>query len=210
MPKPRITKKPEVRRQEILDAAQALFAKHGFEGTAVSQIVALVGVQQGTFYHYFESKEALVEALILRSTEAMAERIAERIADRRLSLRARVAASLEEAFNPQDPFLLMFEHIHRARNSALNQKTHLLMSQRLTPILMELAREGNAAGVFSVRHLGITADFIIGGMSFLMDKEIYLGNAIDWQVLRPQMESLIEKLLGVREGWLDPIGGSNA
>src|SRR5687768_8006525 len=47
------------RRQEILDAAQALFAKRGFQGTSMRDIADAVGILGGSLYHHFQSKEAM-------------------------------------------------------------------------------------------------------------------------------------------------------
>ena len=62
----RITKDPQVRMTEILDAAEELFYVRGYHETAVSDIVKSNGVAQGTFYYYFKSKEEVLEALINR------------------------------------------------------------------------------------------------------------------------------------------------
>jgi len=60
--------KPEKRvvtdkREAILDAALDLFVERGFFGTAVPEIADRAGVGAGTIYRYFESKEALVNAI---------------------------------------------------------------------------------------------------------------------------------------------------
>ena len=47
MSKTRITKEPETRKNEIIDAAGELFLTQGFDETSVSDIVARVGVAQG-------------------------------------------------------------------------------------------------------------------------------------------------------------------
>lgn len=54
---------PADKREAILDAALTLFAERGFHGTSVPDIAQLAGVGAGTIYRYFESKEALVNAL---------------------------------------------------------------------------------------------------------------------------------------------------
>ncbi len=51
------------RRMDLLNAARAVFAEKGVEGTRISEIVARAGVAQGTFYLYFPSKVSLVLAL---------------------------------------------------------------------------------------------------------------------------------------------------
>lgn len=51
------------KRDAILDAALDLFAVKGYHGTTVPEVADKAGVGAGTVYRYFESKEALVNAL---------------------------------------------------------------------------------------------------------------------------------------------------
>ncbi len=51
------------KREAILDAALELFVERGFYGTAVPEIADKAGVGAGTIYRYFDSKEALVNAI---------------------------------------------------------------------------------------------------------------------------------------------------
>jgi AcrR family transcriptional regulator len=57
---------PQIRINQILDAAEDLFHSNGYHKTKVSNIVKRIGVTQGTFYYYFNSKEELIGALINR------------------------------------------------------------------------------------------------------------------------------------------------
>jgi AcrR family transcriptional regulator len=52
------------RRSELMDAAVRLAARNGFSRTRVSDIVGRVGVGQGVFYWYFESKEAMYREIM--------------------------------------------------------------------------------------------------------------------------------------------------
>jgi AcrR family transcriptional regulator len=51
------------RRQQILDAAVRVFAERGYEATRVGDIASEAGVAYGLVYHYFASKEAVLEAV---------------------------------------------------------------------------------------------------------------------------------------------------
>src|SRR5215468_569338 len=51
------------KREAIMTAALDLFVERGFFGTAVPELAERAGVGAGTIYRYFESKEALVNAL---------------------------------------------------------------------------------------------------------------------------------------------------
>jgi AcrR family transcriptional regulator len=51
-------------RQKILDAAEKLFARHGFESTSLRSIIASAGVNLAAIHYHFRSKEGLIRAVI--------------------------------------------------------------------------------------------------------------------------------------------------
>jgi len=53
-------------KQRILDVAERMFAEHGFEGTSLRGIIAEAGVNLAAVHYHFHSKEALLEAVLLR------------------------------------------------------------------------------------------------------------------------------------------------
>ena len=63
----------ESRRDQLLAAARAVLAEHGYERTTVSSIAGRANVAQGTFYLYFPSKEALPGALAVEMCTAIGE-----------------------------------------------------------------------------------------------------------------------------------------
>jgi AcrR family transcriptional regulator len=56
----------QARREEILEAAVRLFRRRGYHGTSVSDVIQASGISRGTFYLYFDGKEALFLDLIER------------------------------------------------------------------------------------------------------------------------------------------------
>lgn len=58
------SKRAEERRAQILDRALVVFAERGYHGASVSHIVKAAGVARGTFYLYFDSKEAVFRDLL--------------------------------------------------------------------------------------------------------------------------------------------------
>jgi AcrR family transcriptional regulator len=52
------------RKQQLLDAAEALFAGQGYRATRIADICAAAGVAKGLFYWYFETKESLFAELV--------------------------------------------------------------------------------------------------------------------------------------------------
>jgi AcrR family transcriptional regulator len=65
------------KRDSILDAALELFVERGFHGTSVPLIADRARVGAGTIYRYFESKEALVNALFCQWKSALMEYLLE-------------------------------------------------------------------------------------------------------------------------------------
>ena len=101
------TKKSEVTRARILDAALDLFCRQGFEPTTMRAIAAQAEVSLGSAYYYFESKEDLVMAYYERAMEAMTPRMEAALAGK-AGFEQRVAALMAvkfDYFQPDRSFL---------------------------------------------------------------------------------------------------------
>lgn len=57
----------EARREEILDAAQRIFASQGYNETGIADIAADLGIGHGTFYRYFENKQDIAAQVLDRA-----------------------------------------------------------------------------------------------------------------------------------------------
>ena len=67
----RVVKKPLERRSEIIDAAHELFQKKGYDKVTMQDVMNRLDIAKGTIYHYFRSKEQLLEAVIDKISEKM-------------------------------------------------------------------------------------------------------------------------------------------
>jgi AcrR family transcriptional regulator len=89
---------PEDPRTHLLDAALRAFARRGYEGTSVRDIATEAQVAPGLLYHYFPSKQAVLEALFERSGALVMEAFARAAAvpdpAGRLAALIRVSAAL--------------------------------------------------------------------------------------------------------------------
>ncbi|SNY59032.1 TetR/AcrR family transcriptional regulator [Paractinoplanes atraurantiacus] len=61
----------DARRQQIVDAARARFAGHGFAHTSMADIIAESGLSNGAVYRYFASRDEIVIAVCEQGTEAL-------------------------------------------------------------------------------------------------------------------------------------------
>ena len=64
------------KRRVILDAAVKVFAREGFYGCRVADIADEAGVAYGLVYHYFRSKDEILDTLFLERWDLMLEEIA--------------------------------------------------------------------------------------------------------------------------------------
>jgi AcrR family transcriptional regulator len=67
--------------ERILDAAERLFADHGFEGTSIRDIVDAAKVNLAAIHYHFRSKEALLEAVLTRRISIVNEARLERLVE---------------------------------------------------------------------------------------------------------------------------------
>ena len=73
-------RRKDARPPEILEAALAVFAQKGFAATRLDDVAAKAGITKGTIYLYFDSKQALFEALARQSVGAQIEQIKAQLA----------------------------------------------------------------------------------------------------------------------------------
>ncbi|MFC5324214.1 TetR/AcrR family transcriptional regulator [Bradyrhizobium oligotrophicum] len=67
--------KHEQKRGEILQAALSCFVRNGFHGASTTDICAAAKISPGHLYHYFPSKEAMIEALMQRGLSRAASQL---------------------------------------------------------------------------------------------------------------------------------------
>lgn len=150
------------RRRAILDAAVRVFARQGFHACRVSDIADEAGVAYGLLYHYFPSKEEVLNTLFLERWGVMLQMIrdvdAEDVAAREKL--AAIASFIVESYR-HDPDLMkvIIVEVTRAANSF--GQTHLGQIREAYRMIGEIVTEAQQQGVFKT---DIDAEF--AAMSF--------------------------------------------
>ena len=141
---------PRGRRARILAAAARLFRTQGFERTTVRQIADAVGLQSGSLFHHFKSKEAILLAVMedgVRQAIAAADRVLAAARTPPERFRALVRAHLETLLGPAKDALAVLLYEWRALSPAAQARLIALRDAyeaRWQQVLDELAREGRA------------------------------------------------------------------
>ncbi|MCZ8520315.1 MULTISPECIES: TetR/AcrR family transcriptional regulator [Paenibacillus] len=193
---PRIVKDPQERRNEIIDAAMALFRDKGYEHTSVSDIVKKVGVAQGTFYYYFRSKEEIANAAHERSLAARLDFVRSILADTGLPAIDKLRKVLLEGFPAPKSDQAILDYLHEESNSILHQKWLVAKIAAFTPYLTEIVQQGIAEDVFHLDDPREVTEFLLVGISFLFDRGIFGWTDEELSRKFEALHQIVDRLLG--------------
>jgi TetR/AcrR family fatty acid metabolism transcriptional regulator len=140
---------PADKRRLILDAAIRVFARQGFHATRVSDIADEAGVAYGLVYHYFNSKEEVLNELFVERWSLLINAIeeADRAGGPHRDRLAAVANFIIDSYR-HDPDLMkvIIVEVTRAANSF--GQTHLTEIRRAYESIAKIVADGQAAGAF--------------------------------------------------------------
>jgi AcrR family transcriptional regulator len=137
------------KRRVILDGAVRVFARQGFHTSRVADIADEAGVAYGLVYHYFSSKEEILDTLFLERWELMLGAIAEADAAHR-SPREKlygIAAFIVDSYR-HDPELMKVIIVEVTRAANTFGRTHLAKIREAYEQIAAIVRRGQAEGVF--------------------------------------------------------------
>ena len=151
-------KKGDLRRQAILDTAEALFFERGYEETSVQDILDAMGLSKGGFCHHFESKMAVLEAVSARRAEQKFSQAARELRASSLGALDKLNRlfSLVNLFEREQPeFVLMVLNVcFRGGDAALLRSIREVTLHHLGPLMDEIIAQGLRDGVFYTRQAG--------------------------------------------------------
>ncbi len=154
----RIVKEQEyaARRSAILDVAQRLVETKGYEQMTIQDLLDNLQISSGAFYHYFDSKPALLEALITRMLDEVEQLLLPIVHDPELAALdklQRFFAALNQWKIAQKPFVLGFMRVwYTDDNAIVRQKLHTTGVKRVAPWLTAIIRQGVQEGVLTTSY----------------------------------------------------------
>jgi AcrR family transcriptional regulator len=137
-------------RDRVLDAAVDLFARQGYDGTSVAQVITQAGVAKGGFYHHFVSKEALLYEvygdLIGRQLAALDEILARDLPPTD-ALRALIGDLVESTAASAQRALVFWRELHKLGNERTEE--YRRARRRYHDAVQDLVRTGQRSGEFA-------------------------------------------------------------
>ena len=180
----RLTKRGTQRREQVMEAAQRLFADQGYHRTTVGDICDTLGVGKGVFYWYFPSKEELFAEILQdsllqlrRAQHAAIEEVGDPVARIEEGIRASIAF-----FRETPGFLALIRTAARYEEFAsFVDKGHQIIADDTATHI----KEGMAAGLIRHGDPDLMAHGILGAIFHFV--EIYFGTDIEATSDRPQL-----------------------
>ncbi|HJW22654.1 MAG TPA: TetR/AcrR family transcriptional regulator [Candidatus Limnocylindrales bacterium] len=203
-----------VRRDVFVDAAQRLIMSRGYEQFSVQDVLELSEASKGAFYHYFDSKDALVDAVVNRMADQATFELEPILGDPVM----RAAEKLERLFGGlarfkaerKDLVLGILRVWQSDDNAVVREKLRRIVAVRLVPWLERIVRQGVAEGAFSSRYpdyLARVLATLVQGMSELAS-QLWVDRqtgAVSLEEVKRTFDAYLEafeRIVGARPGSL--------
>lgn len=147
------------KKQELAVTAFDLFLSNGFEQTTVSQIMQAAGITRAGMYHYYHSKEDILDAAIdygiRRDIEMLREELDDRTVPEKLLLFTRGGSGHNDMIHK----LRTYRRGHK--DSYASYRIREQGIHAYIPVLEEIMREGIKQGLYQVKYPRQAAEFMV-------------------------------------------------
>jgi len=210
---PRVVKEEEyaVKRKEILDAALKLVYTRGYDQMSIQDILDALQISKGAFYHYFDSKPALLDDLMDRMMDD-AEQVLLPIVEAKdvpaiEKLRRYFAAGSRWKTDRKSFMLDLLRVWYTDSNALVRQKQGTAAIQRISPMLAKIVRQGISEGAFTTAYPDQIGTMIWGLAQGIQDSIAELLLAED-----PPSDALerLEAVIGAYSDTIERILGAPA
>jgi TetR/AcrR family transcriptional regulator, repressor for uid operon len=139
--------KYEEKRREILKAVQRCFRRSGLNGASISDICAEAKISPGHLYHYFDDKDAIINAMTEERLKEITAHL-ERSIDRPGSMVAGMLSEIDRLAQSEGPAnsALLFEMLAEAVRRRSVAKTLRAFSRQVRSVLADLLQRGQVRG----------------------------------------------------------------
>jgi AcrR family transcriptional regulator len=201
-----------IRRDAFVDTAQRLIQTKGYEQLSIQGVLDELGASKGAFYHYFDSKAALLDAVVERMTEAASATLGPIADDPTLSALEKldgVFSGLARWKGERTELVLAVLRVWLADDNAIvRERFRQGIVIRLTPLLARIIEQGKAEGMFttgSADHVGRVLVSLIQGANEVA-VELYFArqaNTVTFEEVELRLaayQEAFDRILGLPSG----------
>ena len=192
------------KKDQILDTSLQLFMKKGFDATSISDILSQLDIARGTLYYHFESKEAIMDAIIERLLNQVLEKIEKLMTNDSLSQAEKfmgffASINLTQLTGDEE----IVDYFNQPQNALFHEKSNRLLIKKLSSVLAQIISEGMESGLFDTPYPAETAELILVGITGFVDSK---DSPADEDSMNHRMESFLynaARMLGMSQSGLD-------
>lgn len=195
----RITKEHDERRNEILDIAEKLFHIKGYDKCTINDILKEVGIAKGTFYHYFKSKEEVLDAIVSRYKDVVITKVNEVANNDVITLQEKLMGAFMSMRIIDQLDSGMINEMHKTENALLHQKILNQIVIDVAPILVKIIKEGVDRKVWRCKFPLEYMQIFLASSITLTDEGIFEFDGEYQNKIMEALISVLEKMLDVSE-----------
>jgi AcrR family transcriptional regulator len=177
------------KKNVLFRATKNLISKNGFHGTPMSQIAKEAGISIGIIYHYFSSKEELLNKLYLEIKKNFAAYVVSRISDN-LSDQENLTQTLQNIFSYYTAYWDELSFSEQYENSPLiTEETHKQVFNLLEPVI-DLFESARQKGILKPLPAGILITLSFGAVVFLAKYSHDEGRSIEEESIQAGLDAV--------------------
>ncbi len=211
----RIVKTHADRKNELLNTAQMLFYKNGYEHTSIANVIDAVGIAKGTFYYYFKSKTELLDQIIeriARQIDLIIDKVLEEPEENAIVEMNNMFREIGQyKAQEKEVLIMMTRAIYSDENIVLRIKLTKTRYKIVVPRLAKVISRGISEGLFHTGNPEFIAELILHMAAPLGDKfaEFVLNDQLNNDSKKIYIElcntydRAVERILGAPEGSLN-------
>ena len=196
--RPRITKEPEERRQEIIETALELLSEKGYDNMTVQDITDRMNVSPGLCYRYFKSKTEIFSA----ASEYYAMKMVEQLKIP-ISENMPVIEKLELVINRIFEFAMGHHDFESRYNEGADIRAIYLdnVAEQWAAVILPIIEQGVNENVFHINNISATTHFLIFGLVHTFHEKIPAENSEDYMVsFLDFTHNMFSRVLGLPDG----------
>ncbi|WP_068505460.1 TetR/AcrR family transcriptional regulator [Paenibacillus kribbensis] len=184
----------------MIDAALELFTSNGYQKTMIIDIVKKTGAAKGTFYHYFSSKEAILEAICTRWATETATSF--ELESRQFTALSKLQLFITRLFHPNQ-LNLFFKRLCDEEQLNLYYKLwRIIVENVFNPLITDIIQQGNQEDTMHVASPKETTAFFWSTLSCVWEAVLFQEPSEIIAIKIKIAESLLERALDTKEGML--------
>lgn len=184
-----------------MDAALELFCSVGYEKTMVVDIVKKAGVAKGTFFYYFPTKEAVLEAICTREANELATSF--QLQSRQLTALNKLQSFIFQLSSPAQIDILIDTLLNEKQFNFVYTIWQQHVENIFNPLLISIIHQGNQEGTMHVNCIKETTAFFWSTLDCLWEAG-YSNEPSEILLNKSKIaESILERILGIEKNSLE-------